>query len=374
MAEDGAKDEPAGPKPAGVGIPAEGFKPSAIVLQEMPSTLLSAGYHLRFLNAWRRHFKGQAELAVIPVVRWLCGRISSDDPHVAQAATDALQAIGLGQPATRGRHSLRDLESVTGIRRETLRRSELLLEAEGWVSRSASGVLTESARLSEWLQSPAKHEQMRDFRWTADRLRELLARPADDIGVPLALALGAMRACRTDELPAAFPRPVAEVPAHFVPAALVHLHGYNVRHLLQLAPFFSGDIVQAILLGEIGHRNVAAVIRNDEKSEDHPPMGLRVSLPDESVEANRRRASNAYSLALALDVPYETIRRKLTLLCRGGRLTRDGNGLYWVNPAVAEEFLEFNRVRRADMLATAGAIDALAGSGGQATRPSSQLA
>jgi hypothetical protein len=154
-----------------------------------------------------------------------------------------------------------------------------------------------------------------------------------------------------------------ELPRHFLPVARVHMHGYNLRHLLQVAPHFAGDIDQAILLGEIGHRNTAALTRDSVPENAEAPMGLHVSVPGESAEVNRRRASNAYSLALALDIPYETIRRKLTTLCRAGRLTRDGQGLYWVRPGVAEEFNAFNGARRADMLATAAAIDALAGSG-----------
>lgn len=217
--------------------------------------------------------------------------------------------------------------------------------------------------LSEWLESPAIQERLRDFRWTAERLRELAGRPASEISVTLAEALGAMRACRTNELPVALLRPFAKVPVQFLSTALVHMHGYNLRHVLQLAPLFAGDLIQAILVGEIGHRNVAAVTQDAAPRDGDPPLGLRQSLPDDSVEANRRRASNAYSLALALDIPYETIRRKLALLCRAGRLTRDSNGLFWVRPGIADEFLAFNRVRRADMLATAAAIDGLIRSG-----------
>jgi len=359
MAEHGADDENERPGPDGPVASSGPISVSASALEDLPATLLCAGYHLRFLNAWRRQFEGRAEFAVVPLIHWLCDRLSSDVPHVASAASAALQSIGLRQPPTRGCYSLRELESVTGIRRETLRRTEHALETQGWLSPEADGVRVGSARLSEWLESPAKHERLRDFRWTADCLRELRLRPAGSDGVTVADALGAIRACRTDELPAALQRPLVEMPAQVRSAALVQMQGYNLRHFLQVAGHFSGDFVQAILLGEIGHRNVAAVTRSAEPRDADLPMGLQQSLPGESAEANRRRASNAYSLALALDIPYETIRRKLTQLCRAGRLMRDANGLYWVRPEVADEFLEFNRARRADMLATAATIDGL---------------
>jgi hypothetical protein len=56
---------------------------------------------------------------------------------------------------------------------------------------------------------------------------------------------------------------------------------------------------------------------------------------------------------------YETTRRKLAQLCKRGWVVRDAQRLYWVQEHTGDRFREFDRERRADMLATAARIEAL---------------
>jgi hypothetical protein len=57
---------------------------------ELALTLLSAGYHLRMINAIRARFDGQAERVVLPVLLWLAAQRHDPCPEVASAAAAIL--------------------------------------------------------------------------------------------------------------------------------------------------------------------------------------------------------------------------------------------------------------------------------------------
>jgi predicted ArsR family transcriptional regulator len=327
---------------------------------ELVETLLAAGYHLRMVNALRALFDGRAERAVLPLLLWLCARRADGDAAVVRAASAALACMGLDANPRQASYSLRAFERAVGIPRETLRRHQQKLEAQGWLTRGETGGPTVTGRVMGWLRGEATGERMRDFRWTAARLDELLA-PAPAGGGPSIIdALAAMRACRTDELPASLglqmPEPPGGPPAR---AAEVWLHAYNLRHLLGLAVQFDGALIRAVVLGEIGHRNMESIAPTAADGAAGLIESYDGTQLERARERGRRGACNAYSLAQCLGVSFESMRRTLAWLCARDWVERDAQGLYWVRPQVGLVFRDFNIERRGDMYATSRQIEAL---------------
>jgi DNA-binding IclR family transcriptional regulator len=333
---------------------------SGAVPSDLPLTLLAAGYHLRQINAVRARFDGRAERVALPVLLWLAARLADPDPEVAHAAAVVLQSLALETRPISRSYSLREIGDATGFPRETLRRTARQLTGFGWILQDTAGQLSVTPRFTDYLWADGESERLQDFRWTAARLRELSDPATASSGASVTEALAAMSACRSEELPRsvhwAIPATLAGAP---LAAAMVYLCGYNLRHLLHIALHVDGDLLQVVLLGELAHRNIAALAPGAATRSAELAAVLQVDQPRAALLTNPQRAFNAYSLASCLGVPYETTRRKLTQLCTRGWVARDARGLYWVLPHAADYFQQFNLDRRANMLATAAMIEAL---------------
>jgi hypothetical protein len=332
---------------------------SATAGPETIATLLSAGYHLRMLNALRKHFGGRAELSLLATILWLEARQAGGDPPLPRAAAEVLLGLGLRPEPGVTSLSLRSIEAATGFARETLRRHARQLEAQGWLAPGATQGRVPTARLDAWFEDPRQSEQMRDLRWTAACVDEVLTGAPDALAAALPGALAAMRACRADELPLSltWPEPPPPTDPRAARAVQLRMHGYNLRHLLRLGRAFDGDLLLPVVLGEIGHRNIASLGSPDARNADelavtHNSNRLRVAIDEGSL-----LASNAHSLALCLEVPYESMRRKLATLRARDWVAPDRRGLYAVQPHVEAQFREFNRTSFADLRATARAIE-----------------
>ena len=327
---------------------------------ELPQTLLAGGYHLRQINAMRARFDGQAERMVLSLLLWVAGRLTDPDPEVANAAAAVLASLGLETRPIPRRYSLRKIADATGFPRETLRRTARQIEAGGWIMPDTEGHLGVTRRFTDFLWADGASERLQDFRWTAARVRELTNSATAPICACVTEALAAMRACHGDELPRSIHR---KVPATLTGArratALVYMCGYNVRHLVRIAPYFNGDLLQVSLLGALARRNIAALTPGAVKPGEDLATVLKLNQPAKTLMTNPQRAFNAYSLAAYLGIPYETTRGKLSQLCSHGWVARDAGRLYWVLPRTVDDFRQFYLERRADMLATAAAIDAL---------------
>lgn len=364
----------------GVGQNGPATGPLAAVLEstaaraELPLTLLGAGYHLRYINGIRTCFGSRAERVVLPMILWLGEQLADPCPEVALAAASVLESLALKTGARPSTYSLREIEIATGFPRETLRRTARQLENFGWIARGSDGAVGITPRFTQYLVTDLELERLPDFRWTAARIRELTDPTAAGISVTIVQALTAMRACRSDELPMSHHwAPLLPPVRPCAAAAGISVCGYNLRHLLGLGPFFDGDLLQVVLLGELGHRNIAALSPGTTTPEASLATALKLAQPEEDLLHDPRRAFNAYSLASCLNIPYETTRRKLAQLCDRDFVRRDAHGLYWVLPHVGDIFLSFNRERRADMLATAAAIEALLETPGRCSLNSSGL-
>ena len=88
------------------------------------------------------------------------------------------------------------------------------------------------------------------------------------------------------------------------------LSEFTVPLLSRIYHAFDGDMVAALVLGEIAHRNVEAWLAEHQNPEEllHDPL-QRTTL---------MRPCNALSIAEACGLPRETVRRKIVTLIERG--------------------------------------------------------
>lgn len=131
----------------------------------------------------------------------------------------------------------------------------------------------------------------------------------------------------------------------------VALSEFTVPLLSRIYRAFDGDIVAAIVLGEIAHRNVEAWLSdygNPEKLLDDPER--RKSL---------MRPCNALSVAEACGLPRETVRRKVVTLVERGYIYRSDEGHLYITRTVGHDFEEMTLKLVEELIATAHRLESL---------------
>lgn len=125
-----------------------------------------------------------------------------------------------------------------------------------------------------------------------------------------------------------------------------------VRHLVSVYRAFGGDLVAAIVLGEVAHHNVAPLIGTA-----HTPRQLGEALRGKGRSLPRTfLPTNSFSIAQATGIPRETVRRKVANLIRRGWLAKDADGNLFVEATAETEFAAFTVERLNDLLETSDAI------------------
>ena len=138
----------------------------------------------------------------------------------------------------------------------------------------------------------------------------------------------------------------------------VIMGNFMLRHLNRLYQEFDGDMVQAIVLGEIGHHNITNYFSGDEAQ-----PGMDDSLWDTPIPWQNLRPCNAFSISEATGIPRETVRRKIAVLARKGWVKRSPNGEVVITSAVQKYFIGgFNLLTCKDLLQTAERIRRFANS------------
>ena len=138
-------------------------------------------------------------------------------------------------------------------------------------------------------------------------------------------------------------------------AIMVLMNLMFARHLIGIRTAFHGDLLAAIVLGEIAHHNLAPLV-NRARSPFH--LSEFLSSPTDTL-LQVLLPTNAYSIAQATGIPRETVRRKIAGLVRRGWIAKDDKGNLFVTDRPVVEFEAFNEERLKDLLETAHAIDAL---------------
>lgn len=146
----------------------------------------------------------------------------------------------------------------------------------------------------------------------------------------------------------------AQVMKHMSAISLL-MGSFHLRHILRLYAAFDGDVLEAVVLGEVAHHNFAALrnaagnaVELSALTKHFDESGLPPMLP-----------TNAYSIADATGIPRETVRRKIASLVRRQLLDRDQRGGLFVRPSVRERFAEFNVESVAELIETCRQIESL---------------
>ncbi|MDE2158494.1 MAG: hypothetical protein KGJ30_06200 [Burkholderiales bacterium] len=113
------------------------------------------------------------------------------------------------------------------------------------------------------------------------------------------------------------------------------LSSFTVPMLLRTYHAFDGDLIAAIVLGEIGLRNIGAWLANNGND--------AAALQDRSRHADVLRPCNALSIADATGLPRETVRRKVARLTEQGLVYRGDHGHLYVQAHIAQCYAYLNR-------------------------------
>jgi len=131
----------------------------------------------------------------------------------------------------------------------------------------------------------------------------------------------------------------------------VALSHFTLPYLSQLYRAFRGDVVAAIVLGEIAHRNVEAWLADGSRPES--------VLRDPAQRLQAMRPCNALSIAEACGLPRETVRRKVTILIDRGYVYRAEDGFLYLTTNVETDFEDMTEQLVENLLTTARRLEAL---------------
>lgn len=129
------------------------------------------------------------------------------------------------------------------------------------------------------------------------------------------------------------------------------LSQFTVPLLSRIYHAFGGDMVAAIVLGEIAHRNVEAWLAEQDNPED--------VLQDPVHRTVVMRPCNALSIAESCGLPRETVRRKVAALINSGYIYRSEEGYLYLTRTVGDDFEDMTATLVDQLIATAGRLEAL---------------
>ena len=139
---------------------------------------------------------------------------------------------------------------------------------------------------------------------------------------------------------------------------------FFLRHLNSLYHKFDGDILSALVLGEIAHHNICRYFSSGRaKQAIHS-----VDWTSEQARSNLLPC-NPFSLSAATGIPRETCRRKVRALERKGLVCRHPSGGYVIPPEIGKHFGDTNRKTLADLLELIRELEAITGCATPARRP-----
>lgn len=116
------------------------------------------------------------------------------------------------------------------------------------------------------------------------------------------------------------------------------LNTFLSDYLLRLYKEFDGDFIQVMVLANIAHHNILSVAHQV----DFDIEILGKLLQTGADGPGGMRPCNAFSISEALNIPRETVRRKVAILVQKGWLRRNERKELFVTRLPGEAFVDFN--------------------------------
>ena len=129
------------------------------------------------------------------------------------------------------------------------------------------------------------------------------------------------------------------------------LSEFTVPLLSRIYRAFDGDMVAALVLGEIAHRNVEAWLAEHDRAEE--------LLHDPARRERLMRPCNSLSIAEACGMPRETVRRKIVMLIDRGYVYRSAEGFLFLTRTVGNDFEDMTARNVEELLTTARRLEDL---------------
>lgn len=142
-------------------------------------------------------------------------------------------------------------------------------------------------------------------------------------------------------------------------AVTVLMTDFLMPYLRELYRAFDGDVVKAIVLGEIGQANMRRFVASQHRD------ALPLELVDLELRHSLVRGCNGLSVSMASGIAKETVRRKIKDLEAEGLIANHPEGGWQATPHAADRFSPtFNMELSRRLLETALRIARLASSTG----------
>jgi hypothetical protein len=129
------------------------------------------------------------------------------------------------------------------------------------------------------------------------------------------------------------------------------LSRFTVPLLSRIYGAFEGDMIAALVLGEIAHRNVEAWLSDPANAEE--------ALQQPEQREQLMRPCNALSIAEACKLPRETVRRKVVQLITQGYIYRNERGHLYLTHSVGDDFEDMTAQTVEQLLSTAATLQGL---------------
>jgi len=146
-------------------------------------------------------------------------------------------------------------------------------------------------------------------------------------------------------------------------------NGFLASQLLRVLHAFNGDLLAAVVLGEIAQHNVQALFRDRQF---RPGERLEQALADPRQRERLLRPCNAHSVSEATGIPRETVRRRIENLVTQGWIIRDRHGRLYVTDALFERLAHFHLETARSVVETADTVRQVLGVNDTDARPPSR--
>jgi hypothetical protein len=144
-------------------------------------------------------------------------------------------------------------------------------------------------------------------------------------------------------------------------------NNFLVSQLLRVLHAFDGDLLAAIVLGEIAHHNLNQLFRGRRV-----PSGRDIEqlLGDPRRRKHLLRPCNALSVSQATGIPRETVRRRIERLVAQGWIVRNAQGRLCAADALVDRFAHFHLETTRAVIDTAETLrEGLAAAGPDVAQP-----